>query len=94
MQLARVRLESVDSAVALKTAAAQLGLAEPKLDNTSAQALYREENSLLQSQRIIPLFHIPVVYGLGPNLKGWSTRQDGSWRMTDVWMNSPRISTD
>lgn len=94
VQLARVRLESVDSAVALKTAAAQLGLAEPKLDNTSAQALYRAENSLLQSQRIIPLFHMPVVYGLGPNLKGWSTRQDGSWRMTDVWMNSPRISTD
>jgi hypothetical protein len=94
VQLVRVRQQSVDAAVALKTVAAQLGLGDPKLENTSAQALYQAEHSLLQSQRVIPLFHVPVIYGLGPNLKGWNSRRDGSWRMPDVWMNLPRISTD
>jgi peptide/nickel transport system substrate-binding protein len=89
MQLMRVRLQTTDAAVGLKTAAAQLGLAEPKLDNTTAQALYQAENSLLQGQRIIPLFHVPVVYGLSPKLKGWSARRDGSWRLTDVWTSGP-----
>ncbi len=94
VQLVRIRLLSVDGDVALRTIAPQLGLPEPKLDNTSAQTLYQAENSLLQGQRIIPLFHVPVVYGLSPNLKGWSARRNGSWRLTDVWMNAPRISTD
>ncbi|HVO60398.1 MAG TPA: ABC transporter substrate-binding protein [Terriglobales bacterium] len=94
VQLVRVRLQSVDEGVALKTLAAQLALAEPKLDNASVQALYQSENSLLQTQRIIPLFHIPVIYGLGPNLKGWNPRRDGGWRLTDVWMTGTRISTD
>jgi peptide/nickel transport system substrate-binding protein len=94
VQLMRVRLQTTDAAVGLKTAAAQLGLAEPKLDNTTAQALYQAESSLLQGQRIIPLFHVPVVYGLSPKLKGWSARRDGSWRLTDVWTSGPWISTD
>lgn len=94
VQLVRVRLLSVDGELALKTAAAQLGLPEPKVEGSSAQGLYQAENALLQGQRIIPLFHVPVVYGLSPNLKGWSERRDGSWRLPDVWLNGSRISTD
>jgi peptide/nickel transport system substrate-binding protein len=94
LQLVRVRLQSSDAAVALKTVAGQLGLTTPKLDNPSVQALYQAESSLLQSQKIIPLLHVPVVYGLNPNLKGWSARRDGSWRMAEVWIIGPRIPTD
>jgi peptide/nickel transport system substrate-binding protein len=94
VQLVRIRLQTTDAAVALKTIAAQLAVPEPKLVNTSAQALYQAEDSLLRSQRIVPLFHVPVVYGLSPNLKGWSARRDGSWRVPDVWLNAPQIPRD
>jgi peptide/nickel transport system substrate-binding protein len=94
VQLVRIRLQSVDGAVALRTITAQLGLPEPKVENPSAQSLYQAENALLQGQRIIPLFHLPIVYGLSPNLKGWSARRNGSWRLTDVWMTGPRTSTE
>lgn len=94
VQLVRVRLQSSDAAVDLKIAAAQLGLPEPKLDSTGARTLYQAESSLLQGKRIIPLFHIPIIYGLSPNLKGWNARRDGSWRLTDVWMTGTQVSTD
>ncbi|HEX6505205.1 MAG TPA: ABC transporter substrate-binding protein [Terriglobales bacterium] len=94
VQLVRVRLESLDAGIALETAVARLGSPAPKLDGTSAQKVYEAENSVLQGQRIIPLFHLPVVYGLGPAVKGWDVRRDGTWRLVDIWMNAPRNSSD
>jgi len=86
VQLVRLRLESFDAGLALKLAAAQLGLPEPKLDGASVQSVYQAESSLLQGQRAIPLFHLPVDYGLGPALKGWNVQHDGSCHLPDVWL--------
>jgi peptide/nickel transport system substrate-binding protein len=86
VQLVRIRLESMNPGIALKTAAVRLGLPEPKLEGVSMQQVYEAEAALLQGQKIIPLFHVPVVYGVGGAVKGWKARLDGSWPLTDVWL--------
>jgi hypothetical protein len=80
-------LLSVNAGVALKTAAVQLGLPEPKLDGSGAQKLYETESGLLQGLRIIPLFHVPVEAGISAPVRGWKTRRDGSWPLLDIWLS-------
>lgn len=87
VQIVRVRLPLADAGWALRAACTQLGLPVPKIDSANPQNLYEAENSLLQGQRIIPLFHLPVAYGLGPAMKGWNAQRDGSWQLTNVWLN-------
>jgi peptide/nickel transport system substrate-binding protein len=87
VQLVRLRLLSVNAGVALKTAAVQLGLPEPKLDGSGAQKLYETESGLLQGLRIIPLFHVPVEAGISAPVRGWKTRRDGSWPLLDIWLS-------
>lgn len=87
VQLVRIRLQSMNAGIALRTAAVELGLPEPKIEGASMQQVYEAEATLLQGQRIIPLFHVPVSYGVGGAVKGWKTRLDGSWPLTDVWLS-------
>ncbi len=87
VQLVRIRLQSISAGIALKTAAVELGLPEPKIEGVSVDEVYQAEATLLQGQKIIPLFHVPVDYGVGGAVKGWKTRLDGSWPLTDVWLS-------
>jgi hypothetical protein len=87
VQLVRIRLQSISAGIALKTAAVELGLREPKIEGVSVDEVYQAEATLLQGQKIIPLFHVPVDYGVGGAVKGWKTRLDGSWPLTDVWLS-------
>ncbi len=40
---------------------------------------------------MIPLFHLPDVYGVGPRVKGApGITPLGEWRFENLWLESPR----
>lgn len=58
------------------------------MTNDSVENLYAAEQSLLASERIIPLFHLPVIYAISPALKNWKLQKDGGWNLADAWLES------
>jgi MarR-like DNA-binding transcriptional regulator SgrR of sgrS sRNA len=62
-----------------------LGSVTPPADN-SPQSLYSAESQLLREHRIIPLFHLPEIYGLGSHVRGWAPSRWGSWKLDSVWL--------
>jgi hypothetical protein len=90
LRLVRVRLESANPWVALKAVATRLGLPQPKSNDHGVQALYQSESVMLQNRRVIPLFHVPVNYGLSSSLKGWRNRRDGRWPLADLWLSAEK----
>ena len=69
--------------IALSAAAAASGLSVSKSDG-GAEALYAAEQSLMATQQIIPLFHLPVAYAALSTLKNWTVQPDGSLSMADA----------
>jgi ABC-type transport system substrate-binding protein len=62
---------------------------EPLLDHTSIDAVHAAESAVLSSYRIIPLFHVPEIFGSIPRLKSWTTtgvESFGDWRFDDMWL--------
>jgi ABC-type transport system substrate-binding protein len=90
VRLVRIPLAALDARLALMRAAAALGLPEPKLTGHSAEDLYSAESALLQSQRVIPLLHLPVSYGLGGAVRNWHQDALGTWRLEDAWVSSDK----
>ena len=62
LSVVRVQPTSFDPQTALSGICSALGLPAPALTAGSADAWYHSENTVLQTQRIIPLFHLPVNY--------------------------------
>lgn len=85
LKLVRIPLASPNSWVALAQVASQAGIPVGRLSGTVEQ-LYASELAVLGTQRIIPLFHLPVCYGATTSLKNWSVRPDGSWNVSDAWL--------
>jgi len=86
VRLSEARITSSDPAHALAGVAATLGLGEsPKAD--APEALYAAERALLEGFRVIPLVHLPVVYGVGPRVKGGpGVTPLGEWRFGNLWV--------
>lgn len=75
---------------ALATLAAAVGLPPPARADTPEE-LYAAERSLLDAYRIIPLFHLPDVYGVNPRVKGGpGITPLGQWRFSDLWLETVR----
>ncbi|HUI57883.1 MAG TPA: ABC transporter substrate-binding protein [Bryobacteraceae bacterium] len=86
VRLAEARIGSSDPARALAGIAAALGLGEPPKADT-AEALYAAERALLEGFRVIPLFHLPDVYGVSPRVKGGpGITPLGEWRFENLWV--------
>lgn len=90
IRLARITLGSTDSRIALGSVAAITGATAPKPAGSSIDDLYAAESAMLQTQRMIPLFQLPVTYGVGPTVEGWSMGPDGSWHLGEVWIGGKR----
>src|SRR5579864_5751669 len=69
VRLVEVRIISAEPERALSGVAAVLGLAEPPRAD-SADALLAAERALLDGFRVIPLFHLPAIYGVSQRVKG------------------------
>jgi hypothetical protein len=86
VRLVEVRVVSSDPARALAETAAELGLAEPARSDTP-EALYNAERALLDGFRVIPLFHLPRVFGAGPRVKGGpGITPLGEWHFENLWV--------
>jgi peptide/nickel transport system substrate-binding protein len=90
VRVARVPLASLDSRLALTGLAARLGLPQPRFNGDSAESLYLAEDSLLRSQRVIPLIYLRSPVALGAGVRGWTARRDGEWPLQNVWLGTEK----
>ena len=90
LRLVRTSLVSVNPRVALTQVTAALGLPPPGLSGDNLEELYKSESALLESHRIIPLFHLPVNYGLSPAVKNWGEKRTGAWDLGEVWLGTEK----
>jgi len=90
VRLTEARVPSADPAHSLSALAAAFGLPEPPHADTP-EALYTVERGMLEGSRVIPLVHLPDVYGVAPRVKGGPGISPlGEWRFGDLWIEAPR----
>jgi peptide/nickel transport system substrate-binding protein len=86
VRLVEIRIAFPDAPHALASIAAALGLPEPGPTRTPEEA-YAAERALLEGFRVIPLFHLPDVYGAGPRVHGGPVITPlGEWRFDSLWV--------
>jgi peptide/nickel transport system substrate-binding protein len=85
LQVRRIALVSSDPWIALLKVAAATGLARPT-EGASVEELYAVEQSLLATQRVVPLFHLPAVFAASAAVRDWKPGADGSWDLAGVWL--------
>jgi peptide/nickel transport system substrate-binding protein len=86
LQVRRIALVSSDPWIALVEVAAATGLARPTSEGASVEELYTAEQSMLATQRLIPLFHLPAAFAASPAVRDWKPGADGSWDLADAWL--------
>jgi peptide/nickel transport system substrate-binding protein len=86
LRLVRIPLVSLESRLALRGVALAAGVPPPVFSGTSLEQLYQAERALLDTQRVIPLLHLPRAQGIGAGVRNWRRSQDGAWRFDDVWL--------
>jgi hypothetical protein len=90
VRLTELRIASQDPAQALASLAAALALPPPSRAD-SAEALYTAERTLLDGFRVIPLLHLPDVYGAAARVRGApGITPLGEWRFENLWLDGPR----
>jgi peptide/nickel transport system substrate-binding protein len=90
LRVVRIQLASADAWIALAGVADLARSPLTKRKNNSIEELYAAEQSLLVTQNLIPLFHLPVSYVAGSSLKNWALRIDGSLNLGDAWLGSEK----
>ena len=86
LRILRIALPVGDPWMALSRVEALTGISATKAKDNSPEDLYVAEQSALATQRVIPLFHLPVTYGSSATLKHWTLRPDGSWNIDNAWL--------
>jgi ABC-type oligopeptide transport system substrate-binding subunit len=90
VRLMELRIVSADPGRALAALASALALGEPARADSPEQA-YAAERALLDGFRVIPLIHLPDVYGVGPAVKGApGITPLGEWRFENLWLEGAR----
>ena len=90
LRLVRIPLASSDPWIALEGIAAQAGLAKPKNNGAAFEELFAVEQGELASQRVVPLFHLPVFYAASANLRDWALRTDGILELANAWLGAAK----
>ena len=88
IRLVRVALSSVNPRIALQSSATALGLTKPTVSGTSIEDVYRAESELLRSERVIPLFQLPLSYAVSPAVQNLNMSRDGGLHLADAWLGS------
>ena len=90
VRLTELRIASPDPAKALAGLAATLGAPEPARIDTP-ESLFNAERALLDGYRVIPLIHLPDVYGVGPRVRGApGITPVGERRFENLWLEGAR----
>jgi ABC-type transport system substrate-binding protein len=87
LRLVRIPLASRDPWISLSRVAAIADIPTGK-ESGSVEDLYASERAALITQRMIPLFHLPVSYAASASLNNWSVRPDGSWTVAEAWLGN------
>jgi hypothetical protein len=86
VRLVETRIAFNDAPHALASVAAAFGLSEPPTAR-SPEEQYAAERALLDGFRVIPLFHLPDVYGAAPRVQGGPVITPlGEWRFDSLWV--------
>jgi len=86
VSLVELRITGTDAAKALAHLAATLGIPAPGRVDTPESA-YAAERTMLEGFRVIPLVHLPDVYGVAPRVKGGQgVAPSGEWRFEGLWL--------
>jgi hypothetical protein len=86
VRLVEIRIGFADTPHALASVAAALGVGEPPRA-AGPDEQYAAERSLLEGFRVIPLFHLPDIYGAAPRVRGGpGITPLGEWRFDSLWV--------
>jgi hypothetical protein len=85
VRMVTLRIASTDAWQALEDVAAALQAPLGNLVPGDPAKLYEAERALLESRRVIPLFHLPEAWQLGANVRAWKVR--GRWQLESVWLD-------
>ncbi|MGA2328454.1 MAG: ABC transporter substrate-binding protein [Bryobacteraceae bacterium] len=92
LYLVRARIAPPVAGPALARLAASLEVSDLfHVSGPGLESLYAGERALVEEFRVIPLFHLPEIYGASPRLKTWATpglARTGEWRLDDLWLDS------
>jgi hypothetical protein len=89
-RLVEHRIVSSDPATALAAMASALDLPAPA-PASRPEALYAAERALLEGFRVVPLFHVPDLYAVGPRVRGGpGIGPLGEWRFANLWLEGGR----
>lgn len=86
LRVVRVPLIASNPWLALGEVAATAGLPRPVEGRGSVEELYAAEQTMLATQRLIPLFHLPAAYAASDAVRGWKVGAEGSWNLAEVWL--------
>ena len=90
VSLVELRIGSADPGKALAELAVGLGIPAPGRVDTPELA-YAAERGLLEGFRVIPLAHLPDVYGVGSRVRGGpGIAPSGEWRFENLWLGAGR----
>lgn len=90
LRLVRIPLASADPWISLVDALSAAGIPPLKSIGGSVEDLYADEQAALATQKIIPLFHLPVSYAVSPPLKNWTLRSNGTWDLSGAWLGGAK----
>jgi ABC-type transport system substrate-binding protein len=92
--LLRVPLQSLDPSVALAARMDDLGLpleSTPAiLGATRPEDMLEIERKLLESNRVLPVAHVPQVLWLNNTAHNWQQELNGAWNLDQLWMEGAR----
>jgi hypothetical protein len=58
----------------------------------SLEDVLSAERTLLATDVIVPVVHIPELYAVGPRVQSWNgptVLSAGAWNLANVWLNAP-----
>jgi hypothetical protein len=90
LHLVRISLASSDPWIALEGIAAQAGLFKAKNNGATVEELFAAEQTARASQRVVPLFYLPVFYATSASLRDWAVRTDGTLELANAWLGATK----
>ncbi|MFZ0739224.1 MAG: ABC transporter substrate-binding protein [Candidatus Acidiferrales bacterium] len=93
-RIVRARFDSPEPRLALADLLANFAPilgedATPLPASATSEELYARERAALDTYRVVPLVHLPRIYGLGTRVRNWQILPGQSlegWRLADVWL--------
>jgi ABC-type transport system substrate-binding protein len=81
-------LAAIMTALGSRTTALATSEAAPAA-GAPIDTVYRIERALLERDIIIPIVHLPVLYGLGERVESWNgpaVSPTGAWNLANIWL--------